>query len=97
MPWLSRVLYPLVAQGLQASVSYIAHRGITRGRSLPSTIGCQTLNASSQPRRPYVVVGPVFRRVETAVTSCAGANGLHKRMLLGTPCEAHWSAAWPVM
>ena len=34
---------------------------------------------------------------EMAVTSCAGANGLVRRMLLGTPLEAHSSAAAPVM
>ena len=37
----------------------------------------------------YVVGVPVLRSCETAVTNCAGANGLVKRMLLGTPCEAH--------
>jgi hypothetical protein len=36
-----------------------------------------------------VYVGVALRSWETAVTSCAGANGLVKRMLLGTPCEAH--------
>ena len=40
---------------------------------------------------------PVLRSCETAVTSCAGANGLVKRMLLGTPCEGHWSELPPVM
>ncbi len=34
---------------------------------------------------------PLFKSWETAVTSCAGANGLVKRMLLGTPCEPHSS------
>src|ERR1700726_607729 len=50
-----------------------------------------------QLRWPYAVGVPVLRSCETAVTSCAGANGLVKRMLLGTPWEAHWSAAAPVM
>ena len=30
-----------------------------------------------------------------AVTSWAGANGFSRRMLLGTPCDAHRSAAAP--
>src|ERR1700738_3158675 len=45
-----------------------------------------------QLRRPYVAGGPVLRSWETAVTSCAGANGLVNRTLFGTPCDAHWSA-----
>jgi hypothetical protein len=36
----------------------------------------------------HVEGAPQLRR-ETAVISCAGANGLANRMLLGTPCEAH--------
>jgi hypothetical protein len=47
--------------------------------------------------RPYVVGVPVLSRLETAVTSCAGANGFCKRMLLGTPCDPQSSAAAPVM
>jgi hypothetical protein len=47
-------------------------------------------------RRPYVVGVPLLRSWETAVTSCAGANGLVRRMLFGTPCEAYWSALAPV-
>jgi hypothetical protein len=39
--------------------------------------------------RPYVVGVPALSRLETAVTSCAGANGFSKRMLLGTPREGH--------
>jgi hypothetical protein len=39
--------------------------------------------------RPYAVDVPVLRRFDTAVTSCAGANGFSIRMLLGTPCDAH--------
>jgi hypothetical protein len=37
----------------------------------------------------HVEGAPQLRRLETAVISCAGANGLVNRMLLGTPCEAH--------
>ena len=33
----------------------------------------------------YVVGVPLFKSCETAVTSCAGAKGLVKRMLFGTP------------
>src|ERR1700730_7163444 len=50
-----------------------------------------------QLRRPYVAGGPVLRSWETAVTSCAGANGLVNRTLFGTPCDAHWSAWAAVM
>jgi hypothetical protein len=45
----------------------------------------------------YVVGVPALRSWETAVTSWAGANGLVKRMLLGTPCEPYSSALAPVM
>lgn len=34
---------------------------------------------------------------DTAVTSCAGANGFCNRTLFGTPWEAHCSAAAPVI
>jgi hypothetical protein len=42
-------------------------------------------DVSANRGRPYVAGGPLLRRLETAVTSCAGANGLFKRMLFGTP------------
>jgi hypothetical protein len=45
-----------------------------------------------QSRRPHFGSVPAFRIWETAVTSCAGANGLARSMLLGIPCEPHWSA-----
>ncbi len=45
----------------------------------------------------YVVGVPVLRSCATAVTSCAGANGLVSRMLFGTPLEAHSSALSPVI
>ena len=48
-------------------------------------------------RGSHIVVGPVLSNCDTAVTSCAGANGFCSKMLLGTPCEGHWSAAAPVM
>jgi hypothetical protein len=50
--------------------------------------------------RPYPVGatgGAALSRLARAVTSCAGANGFSRRMLLGTPCDAHLSAAAPVM
>ncbi len=37
--------------------------------------------------RLYVGGVPALRSWETAVTSCAGANGLANMMLLGTPLE----------
>jgi len=45
----------------------------------------------------YEVGPPALRSCETAVTSCAGANGLVSSMLSGTPFEAHSSPAAPVM
>src|SRR2546429_5647907 len=39
----------------------------------------------------------VLRRWETAVTSCAGAKGLVRRTLFGTPCEPHSFPLPPVM
>jgi hypothetical protein len=45
----------------------------------------------------YAVGVPPLRSWETAVTSWAGANGLVRRTLWGTPCEAHWSALAAVM
>jgi len=54
-------------------------------------------NRGRQLRRPYVGSGVLFRSCATAVTSWAVANGLGKRTLLGTPLEAHCSAAAPVM
>ena len=38
--------------------------------------------------------GVALRSCETAVTSCAGANGLANMMLLGTPLDAHSSASF---
>jgi hypothetical protein len=48
-------------------------------------------------RRPHVVGVPVLRSCETAVTNCAGAKGLVRRMLSGTPFAAHLSALAAVM
>jgi hypothetical protein len=46
----------------------------------------------------YDTMGPLaFRSCETAVKSCAGANGLVRRTLLGTPCAAHSAALSPVI
>src|SRR5437762_11737315 len=67
------------------------------------------VNGHSQDRRAclkgannrsggYPEVGePVLSSWDTAVTSCAGANGFFSRMLLGTPSDAPSSAAAPVM
>src|SRR5216683_592333 len=55
------------------------------------------LSHGTRPGRPYVVGVPLLRSWETAVTSCAGANGLVKRTLLGTPCEPYSSALAPVI
>ncbi len=55
------------------------------------------LSHATRPGRPYVVGVPLLRSWETAVTSCAGANGLVKRTLLGTPCEPYSSALAPVI
>ena len=38
-----------------------------------------------------------FKSCDTAVTSCAGANGFCNSRLSGTPWDTHWSAAAPVM
>jgi hypothetical protein len=50
-------------------------------------------------RRPYVLVvgGLALRSWETAVTSCAGANGFGNMMLFGTPLDAQSSASLPLM
>ncbi len=53
--------------------------------------------ALRRTRFAYVVGVPVLRSCATAVTSCAGANGLVSRMLFGTPLEAHSSALSPVI
>src|ERR1700722_265147 len=46
---------------------------------------------------PYVAGFPALRSWETAVTSCAGANGLVRRMLLGTPRDGQSAALPPVI
>ena len=49
---------------------------------------------------PYyagAVGGLVLRSWETAVTSCAGANGFANMMLLGTPLEGQSAALAPLM
>jgi hypothetical protein len=46
---------------------------------------------------PYVVGVPLLRRLEMAVTSCAGANGLANMMLFGTPLEVQSAAAAPLI
>jgi hypothetical protein len=40
---------------------------------------------------------PVLRSWETAVTSCAGANGFANMMLFGTPFDAQSPASLPLM
>lgn len=44
----------------------------------------------------YPLAPPVLRSCATAVTSCAGANGLVRRMLFGTPSLAQSSGWVPV-
>ena len=45
----------------------------------------------------YVVGGvPLLRRLATAVTSCAGANGFSSMTLCGTPLEVQFAAAAPL-
>ena len=70
-----------------------------------STTSSALLAASRRPgmtmERSHAVGaagGPAaFRSWETAVTSCAGANGFASMMLLGTPFDAHSSACAPLM
>jgi hypothetical protein len=50
---------------------------------------CVTVRAKYAWIIPHVCGVPVFSKLETAVTSCAGAKGFPKRMLFGTPCTAH--------
>ena len=38
-------------------------------------------------RRHYADAAPLLSKLETAVTSCAGAKGFVSRILFGTPCE----------
>jgi len=71
----------------------LASNQATKGRNRP----LPSKERVRQPRRRPYAVGVVLSRLEMAVTSCAGANGLVRRMLLGTPLEAHSSAAAPVM
>src|SRR6266404_8772567 len=54
--------------------------------SLPYAPGPRPTPAHARPYYVGAVGGlPVLRRLETAVTSCAGANGFANMMLLGTP------------
>jgi hypothetical protein len=51
-----------------------------------------------QPPDAFYVVGvPLLRRLETAVRSWAGANGLANMMLFGTPFEVQSAAAAPLI
>jgi hypothetical protein len=45
----------------------------------------------------YVGGAPLLRRWETAVTSCAGANGFANIMLFGTPLDAQSATSLPVI
>jgi hypothetical protein len=69
----------------------------SEGRARAMAVGGAGYERGHQLRRPYPVGGPALRSWETAVTSCAGANGLVRRMLLGTPFAAHLSALAAVM
>ena len=66
-------------------------------RLVPNAVRSDLPADRAQPQA-YVEGGePAFSSWETAVTSCAGAKGLVRRMLLGTPFEGHSSALSPVM
>jgi hypothetical protein len=39
----------------------------------------------------YASADPVLRRLERAVSNCAGAKGFEMRILFGTPCAVHSS------
>ena len=57
------------------------------GQSLPRIRSHQLRKALMSV--DYWCVEPIFKSCEIAVTSCAGANGFSRRMLLGTPCDGH--------
>jgi hypothetical protein len=54
-------------------------------------------HGTAEQGAPYVAGFPALRSWETAVTSCAGANGLVRRMLLGTPWDGQSAALPPVI
>src|ERR1700722_6879367 len=69
------------------------------GRALPVRRlgGCFAPPGAAKQGAPYVAGFPALRSWETAVTSCAGANGLVRRMLLGTPRDGQSAALPPVI
>jgi hypothetical protein len=78
------------------SLSRGARRSITADHMLPAEI-VPSPPVSKGSYRPNVA-GPLpLRRLDTAVTSCAGANGLDSMMLLGTPLKGHSTAAAPLV
>src|SRR5947199_6868183 len=56
-----------------------------------------TSSAERLVGRSSVVAVPLLRSWESAVTSCAGANGLVMRMLLGTARDPHSALTMPVI
>jgi hypothetical protein len=57
----------------------------------------QKSREKSLTAQPYAGRVPVLRSFETAVISCAGANGFANMMLFGTPCDAQSSASFPLI
>jgi hypothetical protein len=80
----------------------VTHRGNGRLRSWFLQLLLKPSNGPAhasfaRQRRSHGVEVPMLRRFETAVTSCAGANGFSSKMLLGTPRDAQRPTAAPVM
>ena len=80
---------PLTARWL-ATAGFVAERPLTR-------MLLKRKESFQDTTQTYAVAGPAFSSWETAVTSCAGANGFCNSTLLGTPRDDHSSAARPVM
>src|SRR5882724_1489876 len=65
------------------------HASLRRRDPIYKTAILEIVPATPLNMRPYFGGVPAFRSCETAVTSCAGANGFAKRMLLKLPyCAA---------
>jgi hypothetical protein len=91
----SRLALAVILAGIALTSRCVVRVGILRLGSAPSTI-----ERGRQLRRPYsagAIGGTVLRSWETAVMSCAGANGFANMMLFGTPLEAQSSASLPLM
>src|SRR6202051_3345183 len=62
-----------------------------------SVFFCDAVRVTEVPYAVGAVGGLALRSWETAVTSCAGANGFANMMLFGTPLDAQSSASLPLM